>query len=131
MAGNTKRTAQVGERIRELVATMLIRGEVRDPRVKKVTIHSVKVSPDLQSAKVYYSVFGTEDEKKSAQEGLEKASGFIRNFVGKELEIRYTPVISFFYDEGIEHARHMQEVFAKLKEQEKEISIQEDNPKSE
>jgi hypothetical protein len=51
---STKRMLQLGEQIRDFIATMLVRGEIRDPRVKSVTIHSVKLTSDLQIAKVYF-----------------------------------------------------------------------------
>lgn len=127
MPSGSKRTAQVGERIRELIATMLIRGEVRDPRVKKVTINKVKVSPDLQIAKVYYSVLGDKAEREGVQLGLTKAAGFIRNAVGKDLDIRYTPEISFYYDDGIDHANHMNEVLNKIKQSESAHVTVDDN----
>lgn len=127
MPSGSKRTAQVGERIRELIATMLIRGDVRDPRVKKVTINSVRVTADLQMAKVYYSVLGDKAEREAVQLGLSKAAGFIRNAVGKDLDIRYTPEIAFFYDDGIEHSNHMNEVFNRLKQSDSKNVTVDDN----
>lgn len=124
MSSNSKRTAQVGERIRELIAMMLVRGEIGDPRVKKVTINSVRVSPDLQQAKVYYSVMGDAKERTAVQAGLKAASGFIRNAVGKSLDIRYTPEIFFFYDDAIAHAQHMNEVLSRVKEADAKVVVE-------
>ena len=115
MPSGSKRTEQIGERIRELIAMMLVRGEIADPRVKNVTINSVKVSSDLQQAKVYYSVFGEKAQQLAVQKGLTAAAGFIRNSVGKSLDIRYTPAIFFYYDDSIENAAHINEVLGRIK----------------
>lgn len=117
---NTKRTAQVAERIRECVAMMLVRGEISDPRVKNVTIQAVKVSPDLQIAKVYFSVLGAERERHEALDGFTKASGYIRNAVGKSLQIRYTPELHFYLDETVENAVRISSLLNKIAEERQE-----------
>lgn len=114
---NTKRTAMVGERIREHVATMLVRGEISDPRVQNVTIHSVKVTPDLQIAKVYFSVMGEPAQRQSALQGLRSAAGFVRNSLGKSLQIRFTPELQFYLDENLDHAMRISGILNKIAEE--------------
>lgn len=94
---------------------MLIRGELSDPRLKNITINSVRVSPDLQLAKVYYSVMGSESERLAVDKGLKQASGFIRRSLGDTLKMRYTPVISFFFDESIQRAARISELIETIK----------------
>lgn len=112
---SSKRILQVGEQIREHIAMMLIRGELSDPRLKNITINSVRVSPDLQLAKVYYSVMGSESERIAVDKGLKQASGFIRRSLGDTLKMRYTPVISFFFDESIQRAARISELIETIK----------------
>ena len=109
-----KRILQVGEAIREHLALMLVRGEVSDPRVRNVTLNAVKVSPDLQIARVYYSVLGDESLRAGVAQGLKNAAGYFRRALGEALGLRYTPHVHFFYDETIERAARMGELFASL-----------------
>lgn len=71
---STKRMLQLGEQIREHIAMMLVRGEISDPRVRGITLNSVKMTPDLQIAKVYFSVLGSSEERRSAEKGLKQAA---------------------------------------------------------
>jgi ribosome-binding factor A len=117
---SSKRILQVSEQIREHIAMMLIRGELSDPRLKNITINSVKVSPDLQLAKVYYSVMGTDAERNAVDKGLKQASGFIRRSIGDSLKMRYTPSITFFYDESIVRAARISELIETIKREDAE-----------
>lgn len=120
---STKRILQVGEQIREHIAMMLIRGELSDPRLKNITINSVQVSPDLQLAKVYYSVMGTVAERAAVDKGLKQASGFIRRSLGDALKLRYTPVINFFFDESIARAARISELIETIKREDGEADL--------
>lgn len=121
---SSKRILQVSEQIREHIAMMLIRGELSDPRLKNITINSVRVSPDLQLAKVYYSVLGTDAERTAVDKGLQQASGFIRRSIGDALKMRYTPVISFFFDESIVRAARISELIETIKREDAEANEQ-------
>lgn len=115
-----KRLLQVGEAIREHLAMMLVRGEVSDPRIRNVTLNAVKVSPDLQIARVYYSVLGDESVRGGVAQGLKNASGFFRRSLGEALGLRYTPHLHFYYDETIERSARMGELFAAIDRERKE-----------
>lgn len=127
----TKRMLQLGEQIREHIAMMLVRGEISDPRVRGITLNSVKMSPDLQIAKVYFSVLGEPEQRKLAEKGLKQASGFIRRELGKSLLIRYTPEIVFYYDDSVEYSVKMGALLTKvsdeLKENEKNSTLQDES----
>ena len=88
----THRLARVAEAIRE-VASETILFELRDPRVKMVTVTRAEVSGDLQHAKVYVSVMGTEKEQQLTLHGLRHAAGFIQSKLARRLQTRFTPVI--------------------------------------
>jgi ribosome-binding factor A len=94
------RVARVAEVIRE-VASETILFELRDPRVKNVTVTRAEVSADLQHAKVYVSVMGTPKEQSLCMHGLKHAAGFVQSKLGSRLKTRFTPVITFVLDEGV------------------------------
>jgi ribosome-binding factor A len=96
----THRLARVSEAIRE-VASETILFELRDPRVKMVTVTRAEVSGDLQHAKVFVSIMGTEKEQNLTLRGLRHASGFVQARLAKRLQTRFTPVVHFVLDEGV------------------------------
>ena len=110
---NSRRTLRVAEAIRETVSTLIL-FELRDPRVKNVTVLAVEVSGDLKHAKVYVSVMGDEKTQQLAMHGLSSARGFIQSKIADRLQLRYTPILKFVLDEGvkksIEASRILREV---------------------
>ncbi len=72
-----------------------------------VSVTAVRVTKDLRYAKVYTSVFGSEEEKKDAMAALKNASGFVRREIGQRIQLRYTPEITFLLDDSIEHGVHI------------------------
>ena len=96
----THRLARVSEAIRE-VASETILFELRDPRVKRVTVTKAEVSGDLQHAKVYVSVMGTPGEQQLTMRGLRHAAGFIQSKLADRLQTRFTPQLTFVLDEGV------------------------------
>ena len=89
------RTERVNELIRrELV--LLLKQEIKDPRLKQVVVTDVVVSRDLTSAKVFFYV--DEDSHKIVASLLTKASGFFRSSLSQTLDLRHTPTLSFIYD---------------------------------
>src|SRR5579871_5702604 len=94
------RLARVAEVIRE-VASETILFELQDPRVKNVTVTRAEVSADLQHAKVFISIMGSEKEQDLCLHGLRHAAGFVQSKLGSRLKTRFTPAIKFVKDEGI------------------------------
>jgi ribosome-binding factor A len=92
-----KRTVQVGGLIQQVLADLLLR-KIKDPRLQMVTITGVKVSPDLKTARVYFSRYGDEDAVRQAAAGLQKAAGYIRRELGIRLQLRYVPELQFLHD---------------------------------
>lgn len=90
----SRRVARVSEAIRETVASTVL-FDLRDPRIKNVTVLRAEVSGDLQIAKVYISVRGDEKVRALAMKGLLAARGYIQAKVGDRLQIRYTPELRF------------------------------------
>jgi ribosome-binding factor A len=108
-----RRVQKVAEAIRQVVS-MAILTDLKDPRVRDVTVTYVEVSPDLRIAKVHVSVMGDDTHQNLTLRGLESAAGFLQSKLARELELRYTPKINFLLDQGvkksIEIARILREV---------------------
>jgi ribosome-binding factor A len=94
------RLERVSEVIRETAATAIL-FEIKDPRVKNVTVTRAEVSADLQHAKVYVSVMGTEKQQQLTLHGLKSAAGFVQTKVAKQLTSRFVPHITFVLDDGV------------------------------
>ncbi len=97
------RLARVAEIVREVASTTIL-FELRDPRVKNVTVTRTEVSGDLQHAKVYVSVMGTPREQELTLNGLKHAAGFVQSKLATRLQTRFTPVIQFVLDQGVKNS---------------------------
>lgn len=98
MAREFTRSDRVADAVQRLLA-QIIPSELRDPRVGMVNINDVDVARDLSLAKVYVTVVGGDEEAcKQAAEVLNKAAGFLRSQISRELTMRSTPRLQFFYD---------------------------------
>src|SRR4051812_6742682 len=100
------RLERVAEVVRE-VAAQTILFELRDPRVKMVTVTRAEVSGDLQHAKIYVSIMGSEPQQKLTMHGLRSATGFIQSKLARRLQTRFTPVVTFVLDQGVKNSIEM------------------------
>jgi ribosome-binding factor A len=112
----THRLARVSEAIREVAANAIL-FEIKDPRVKNVTVTRAEVSADLQHAKVYVSVMGTEKEQQLSMHGLKSAAGFVQTKVADRLTTRYVPHITFVLDEGVKKSIEIARLIREANEQ--------------
>src|SRR5262245_6927101 len=96
----SRRLLKAAEAIRGVVS-MAILTEMRDPRVKNVTVVGVEVLPDMKSAKVFVSIMGSEKEQQLALSGLQSAAGFLQKKIAERIETRYTPRLTFVLDKGV------------------------------
>jgi len=83
------------------VASETILFELRDPRIKNVTVTRAEVSGDLQHAKVYVSVMGSSKEQELCMHALRHAAGYIQSKLGSRLQTRFTPTVQFVLDQGV------------------------------
>ena len=97
---SSRRTARVASVIREVVSTTILL-ELRDPRIRNVTVLGAEVSPDLRYAKVRISVLCTEKEAALTLHGLNSARGYIQSKIADRVKTRYTPEIRFEIDSGV------------------------------
>ena len=81
---------------------MLLAREVQDPGIGFLTITQVKMTPDLQNARVYYTIIGDEKARKETQRALGRATPFLRRQVGSRVRLKTVPALEFFYDQSIE-----------------------------
>ena len=91
------RAAKMADRIKVIVAKTLERG-VKDPRLGFVTITDVKVTGDLQHASIFYTVYGSDEERADTAAALKSATGMLRSEVGKNITARLTPSLEFIAD---------------------------------
>jgi ribosome-binding factor A len=97
------RLERVAEVVREVAAeTILFR--LRDPRVKMVTVTRAEVSGDLQHARVFVSVMGSEREAALTLHGLRSAAGYVQKQLADRLTTRYVPTVTFVLDKGVKNA---------------------------
>ena len=86
----------------------IIRSGIKDPRIHPMTsVVAVEVTPDLKYCKAYISVLGNKEAKDATIQGLNKAEGYIRRQLAKNLNLRNTPEIRFILDESIEYGVNM------------------------
>ena len=107
------------ERIKEDIKRELsaVIRTVKDPRVSPISsVVSVEVTKDLEHAKVYISVMGSETEKKDTILGLNNAAGFIRREISIRLNLRNTPQFKFVLDTSVDYGIHINEIISKLNE---------------
>lgn len=109
------RSDRVGDLIRKEIASMMLHGEIKDPRIGFVTITHVKLSPDMKEATVYFSQIGTEKEKEKSRVGLNSACGYIRRALAKRLDLRHIPNVRFLFDETLEYSEHIEKVIRDMK----------------
>jgi ribosome-binding factor A len=115
------RARKLAERIKVLVAEALERA-VKDPDLGFVTITDVKVTPDLQHSTIFYTVWGTAEDKARSAEIIERNRGKIRGEVGRQLSIRLTPTVEFVMDEVPELAAHMNDLLSEAKARDAEVA---------
>jgi ribosome-binding factor A len=110
----SKRSEKVGDLIRKEISQILLE-ELKDPRIGFVTVTKVALSDDLRIAKVYYSVFGGEQDKEASYEGLESATGYIKRELGKRVRLKYMPEITFMFDDSLEYGEHIEGLLRDVK----------------
>lgn len=113
---NSLRQQRVAEFLRDEISD-IIRREMRDPRLGFVSITRVEVSPDLRYAKVFASVYGSEEEQAATIDALNGATGFIRRLLKPRMRIRHIPELTFRLDRSMEYAEQVTRTLNELREQ--------------
>ena len=110
---SSRRLLKAAEAIREVVATAVLT-DIRDPRVKDVTVIGVVVTPDMREAKVSISVLGDDKAKRLSIRGLENSAGFLQQRIASRLDTKYTPRLRFELDKGHENALAVTQILQQI-----------------
>ena len=115
------RARKLGELIKVIVAEALERGIITDTRLGFVTITDVRMTGDLQHASIFYTVYGTDEEREETAAALGANTGRIRGEVGRGLTVRLTPTIEFILDALPDTAKSIDDLLAKAHAQDEEV----------
>ncbi len=114
---NSRRVSRVSSLIKREVSQMLLNG-IKDDRVGAgmVSITDVDVSGDLQHAKIFVSIYGTEEAKAETMEGLKSSTAFVRRELGHRIRLRRTPEVVFLEDRSLERGDRMLNLLNQINE---------------
>jgi ribosome-binding factor A len=110
---SSRRVRKVAEAVREVVS-MAILADLKDPRVRDVTVTYVEVSGDLRHAKVHVSVMGDEAKQKLSLRGLKSAAGYLQSRCADRIDTRYTPRIEFVLDQGVKKSIEIAQILNRV-----------------
>ncbi len=114
---------RLDSQLRDEISALLLRGEVKDPRVSNfLSINRVAVSSDLSYAKVYVSTFLSDAQLEKGVDGLNNAAGFIQSSIAKKLRIRKFPKFTFVVDKGMKEGFHMVQRLTELEKESEAVN---------
>ncbi len=105
------RTDRLGSQIKEVLAVALLR-DTREEILHRIVVTDVEVTRDLSLARVYYQVMNGDPEE--VKDALERASGFLRSRVGKQVRARHTPELRFYHDDTLEKGLRVEKILSSL-----------------
>ena len=117
------RAAKMADRIKVIIAKRLERG-IKDPRLGFVTITDVRVTGDLQHASIFFTVYGTDEERAESAAALKSATGMLRSEVGKNITARLTPSLEFIPDGIPENAALIDSLLAQARDRDVAVAGQ-------
>jgi len=112
-----KRADRVADLIKQEIAEIL-RREAHDPRIANITVTDVKLTDDLRSARIYVVELGKDRMSDEVGQGLAKAKGFLKRELGKRLQLRYVPELSFFHDPSFEYGSKIEKLLQEIRKDE-------------
>lgn len=125
MAGTNPRAARIAALIQRVIASSM-EAQLHDKRLANITITEVRVTNDLQIAKVYWTQLGHEGredgERKRAQQALNQAKGRLRSLVGTKAGLRLTPQLEFIFDEVPGEAHEIEDILALARKRDEELA---------
>lgn len=108
------RLSRINEEVKRVVSE-IIRNELKDPRISSLcSVVAAEVTPDLKFAKIFISVLGSEEEKKSTLTGLNSAAGYVRREIGERINLRNNPEVHFEIDKSIEHGARILDILSEI-----------------
>lgn len=113
------RLKRISDRISQELSEMLVKGEIRDPRLDGISITEVKVDRELSYAEVFVSAIEGVSRSKDVLQALENASGFLRKSLSEKIELRAFPRLRFHWDETPEKADRIERIIASIHAEDK------------
>ena len=117
---SSRRVLKAAQAIREVVSMAIIK-DLKDPRIKDVTVTMVEVTPDLRQAKVNVTVRGDATKQKLCIRGLQNSAGFLQQKIGRRIDTRYTPRLEFVIDKGLENSLAVTRILEEVLPAEREL----------
>lgn len=111
---STTRSLRVADLLKREISDIIFR-QIKDPRIGFVTITKVRMSDDLRWARVYCTVFGTEQERTDTLSGLNHASSFIQALLKSRVKLRYMPKLQFFWDDTLDYVEKIDKLIQQTK----------------
>lgn len=118
---SSRRVLKAAQAIREVVS-MAILTDLKDPRIRNVTVTFVEVSADLRQAKVHVSVMDDENKQHLCLNGLRNAAGYLQQKVGKRIDTKYTPRLQFVLDKGVKNSMLVTKILDEVLPKEQEVA---------
>jgi ribosome-binding factor A len=115
------RARRLADRISQIVAEMLER-RIKDPRLGFVTVTEARLTNDLREATVFYTVYGSAEQRAESAAALESATGVIRSEVGKQTGLRHTPSLMFVADAVPDNVRHIEELVEAARQADEDLA---------
>jgi ribosome-binding factor A len=106
------RKLRIQDQLREEIS-LIIQRDIKDPGIGFVTVLEVKMTDDLKNAKVYCSVYGEDEEKKKTLDALQRSKGYIKFLLGKRVQLKYMPDLTFTLDSTIDRVARIEEILRK------------------
>ena len=115
---SSRRLLKAAAAIRQVVS-MAILTELKDPRVRDVTVTHVEVAPDMREAKVFVSIMGDATRQDLTLRGLQNARGFLQSKIAERIDTRYTPRLRFVVDLGVKRSIEVAEILDRVLSEDK------------
>lgn len=107
------RAGRVADQLRAEISDLLTR-EVHDPGIGFLTITHVKVTPDLQVARLYYTTLGDARARRETERALQRVTPFLRRHLGRRLRLKRVPELEFFFDEAVERGDRVERILQEI-----------------
>lgn len=112
-----QRASQVAEELRKIISMILL-DDLNDPRMGFVTVTHIEVTDDLKHGRIFYSVLGSEEQKKSTQEALEENLSYIKRLAVEGINLKFAMDIKFEEDKSIDYSFKIDNILKKIKKKE-------------
>lgn len=113
------RTQRLAELFKREIAVVIL-SDAADPRLKRMTITHVDITPDLKLARIYVCFPGSEKDIEESYHALQNASHYIRSSISQRIRIRYMPEMEFIYDQSLEKAYHVIDLINQIEKKSRE-----------